>query len=67
MANIGATIMNVSSSDGGEDYEHNDVGFVGIYKIFMVQDVIFFGTGQLAYSIKSRWRPGETRHLVRGW
>ena len=29
--------------DGGEDAEYNDVGVMGISKIFVTKDVIFFG------------------------
>ncbi len=30
--------------DGGDDSEHNCVGFVEMPKIFAVQDSLFFGT-----------------------
>ena len=35
--------MESGSSDGGEDNEHNSVGFVKIFKIFARQGVFWFG------------------------
>ena len=30
--------------DGGDDGEHNDVGFVEVTEIFLTQNAFFFGT-----------------------
>ncbi len=38
--------MKYGSLYGREDGEHNDVAFVGIYKIIQTQDVFRFGTEQ---------------------
>ena len=36
--------MKFSLHDGGEDDEYNGVGFVGVCRILVMEDAIFFGS-----------------------